>query len=185
MSSRFRYSRSRRRWPTSISRPRREAWSFLWSFRCSVSSEIRLLSTAIWTSVEPVSVSPRPCSATISAFCSFVRDMVADRLPGRTRRRPSSPEHRVPGRLDEGREQPPLEPALGRDRHLRDRGRRAGGGEVRPDEVAEAPEDRSPPVPLHRLETVGVVPEDDVGARVHHAVPEGHLEVPRPGVELD
>src|ERR1035438_6071943 len=40
-----------------MSRPRREAWSFLWVLKCSVSSPIRSLRIAIWTSGEPVSVS--------------------------------------------------------------------------------------------------------------------------------
>src|SRR5579864_8158612 len=56
----------RRRWPTSLSRPRRDAWSLGWSRRCSVSDVMRSLSTATWTSVEPVSVSWRRCSAMIS-----------------------------------------------------------------------------------------------------------------------
>src|ERR1035438_10165522 len=40
-----------------MSRPRREAWSFLCVLKCSVSSPIRSLRIAIWTSGEPVSVS--------------------------------------------------------------------------------------------------------------------------------
>src|SRR5208337_995227 len=40
-----------------MSRPRREAWSFLCILKCSVSSPIRSLRIAIWTSGEPVSVS--------------------------------------------------------------------------------------------------------------------------------
>ena len=45
----------RRRLPTSISRPRREWWSFACVRRCSVSSLIRSVSSATCTSAEPVS----------------------------------------------------------------------------------------------------------------------------------
>src|SRR5208283_209128 len=38
-------------------RPRREAWSFLCVLKCSVSSPMRVLKMAIWTSGDPVSVS--------------------------------------------------------------------------------------------------------------------------------
>src|SRR5918997_1560043 len=72
MSERWRYLSSRRRLPTSISSPRREWWSLRCSRRCSVSSLMRAVSSATWTSVEPVSASPRPYSATISRFLSAV-----------------------------------------------------------------------------------------------------------------
>src|SRR3954465_10020615 len=48
---------SRRRRPTSRSRPRRLWWSCLCIFRCSVRSLIRRVSIATWTSGEPVSFS--------------------------------------------------------------------------------------------------------------------------------
>src|SRR5215217_5091789 len=68
----WRYLSRRRRWPTSISRPRREWWSFLCSRRCSVRWLMRAVSRATWTSVDPVSLSPLPWRATISCFCSTV-----------------------------------------------------------------------------------------------------------------
>src|SRR5919112_3373993 len=72
MSLACRYLSRRRRLPTSISSPRREWWSLRCSRRCSVSSLMRAVSSATWTSVEPVSASPRPYSATISRFLSAV-----------------------------------------------------------------------------------------------------------------
>src|SRR5918998_1911761 len=72
MSLACRYLSRRRRLPTSINRPRREWWSLRCSRRCSVSSLMRAVSSATWTSVEPVSASPRPYSATISRFLSAV-----------------------------------------------------------------------------------------------------------------
>ena len=56
--------------PTSMSSPRREWWSLRCSRRCSVSSLMRAVSRATWTSVEPVSSSPRPCLATMSRLAS-------------------------------------------------------------------------------------------------------------------
>ena len=41
-----------------------------WARRCSVSAPIRAVSSATWTSVEPVSASPRPCLATMSRLAS-------------------------------------------------------------------------------------------------------------------
>src|SRR5260221_677903 len=70
MSSRDRYCSSRRRRPTSSSSPWRLWWSCLCTFRCSVRSLIRLLSSAIWTSGEPVSPSLVACAAMISFFTS-------------------------------------------------------------------------------------------------------------------
>src|SRR3954451_4848374 len=55
MSFLARYCSSRRRRPTRSSSPRRLWWSCLWSLRCSVSSAIRLVRTATWTSGDPVS----------------------------------------------------------------------------------------------------------------------------------
>src|SRR4249919_3494860 len=63
----------RRRLPTSISRPRREWWSLLCARRCSVSSLIRSVARAIWTSAEPVSPSARPYLPISSLFFSLVR----------------------------------------------------------------------------------------------------------------
>src|SRR3954467_4176660 len=63
----------RRRLPTSMSRPRREWWSLACVRRCSVSSLIRSVSRAIWTSAEPVSPSARPNLPISSFFFSLVR----------------------------------------------------------------------------------------------------------------
>src|SRR5689334_4852879 len=68
MSVRARYCSSRRRRPTSSSRPRRLWWSCLWTLRCSVRSLIRRVSSATWTSGEPVSPSLVACSAMSSFF---------------------------------------------------------------------------------------------------------------------
>src|SRR3954469_22381483 len=72
MSLAWRYLSSRRRLPTSISRPRREWWSLLCSRRWPVNSLIRSVIRATWTSAEPVSPPPRPCLPISSAFFSFV-----------------------------------------------------------------------------------------------------------------
>src|SRR5829696_9151640 len=72
MSDRWRYLRSRRRLPTSISSPRREWWSLRCSRRCSVRPLMRAVSSATWTSVEPVSSPPWPCLATMSRLFSAV-----------------------------------------------------------------------------------------------------------------
>src|SRR3984957_14213371 len=72
MSVLARYFSSRRRLPTSSSSPRREWWSCLCSFRCSVRSAIRLVSSATWASGEPVSVSCRPYWPRMSFFGSAV-----------------------------------------------------------------------------------------------------------------
>ena len=58
--------------PTSISRPRREWWSLLCARRCSVSSLMRSVSSATWTSAEPVSPSSRPYLPISSCFFSLV-----------------------------------------------------------------------------------------------------------------
>src|SRR4029077_10635716 len=63
----------RRRLPTSISRPRREWWSLLCSRRWPVSSLIRSVSRATWTSAEPVSPSARPYLPISSLFFSLAR----------------------------------------------------------------------------------------------------------------
>src|SRR6187551_2377525 len=76
----------RRRLPTSISSPRREWWSLLWVRRCSVSSLIRAVASAICTSAEPVSPSARPCLPISSLFFSLVRPMSRKRrAPGGSR----------------------------------------------------------------------------------------------------
>ncbi len=49
------YLRSLRRLPTSFNSPRRLAWSFLCCRKCSVSSLMRAVRIAIWTSGDPVS----------------------------------------------------------------------------------------------------------------------------------
>src|SRR3954469_8384218 len=63
----------RRRLPPIFSRPRREWWSLLWVRRCSVSSLMRSVSSATWTSAEPVSPSDRPYLPISSSFLSLVR----------------------------------------------------------------------------------------------------------------
>src|SRR3954447_1602052 len=63
--------RSRRRWPTSNSSPRRLWWSCLCSLRCSVRSRIRWDSSATCTSGEPVSPSAEPYSAMIRFLTSW------------------------------------------------------------------------------------------------------------------
>src|SRR5919201_4981882 len=75
MSWRCRYCSSRRRFPTSIRSPRREWWSFLCSRKCSVSSLMRAVSRATWTSGDPVSLSPRPYFWMTSCFASLVSGM--------------------------------------------------------------------------------------------------------------
>jgi hypothetical protein len=60
------------RFPTIFSRPRREEWSFLCTLRCSVSSLIRLVRIATWTSGEPVSLSLFLYSVMTFCFFSFV-----------------------------------------------------------------------------------------------------------------
>src|SRR5919109_4037294 len=100
MSLLCRYLSRRRRLPTSMSSPRREWWSLRCSRRCSVSSLMRAVSSATWTSVEPVSPSSRPNLATMSRFASAVsvirRTTVAGTgsPTGRLRGR-----RRIPGRL--------------------------------------------------------------------------------------
>src|ERR1700749_4351135 len=66
MSFLARYFSSLRRRPTSSSSPRRLWWSCLCTFRCSVRWLIRLVSSATWTSGEPVSPSLVAYSARIS-----------------------------------------------------------------------------------------------------------------------
>src|SRR5260370_23553882 len=66
MSFLARYFSSLRRRPTSSSSPRRLWWSCLCIFRCSVRWLIRLVSSAIWTSGEPVSPSLVAYSVRIS-----------------------------------------------------------------------------------------------------------------------
>src|SRR6202046_2022141 len=71
MSVLARYFSSRRRLPTSSSSPRRLWWSCWCTLRCSVRSLIRRVSSATWTSGEPVSPSVVACSAMISFFTAF------------------------------------------------------------------------------------------------------------------
>src|ERR1700685_1600475 len=66
MSFLARYFSNLRRRPTSSSSPRRLWWSCLFIFRCSVRWLIRLVSSAIWTSGEPVSPSLVAYSVRIS-----------------------------------------------------------------------------------------------------------------------
>src|SRR5689334_13343706 len=68
MSVFSRYFSSRRRRPTRASRPRRVWWSCLCCLRCSVRSEMRLVSIATWTSGEPVS----PSTVAYSAMMDFL-----------------------------------------------------------------------------------------------------------------
>src|SRR6478735_7695475 len=71
MSFLARYLRSRRRRPTSRSRPRRLWWSCLCILRCSVRSEMRLVSIATWTSGEPVSLATVACVDMISVLVAL------------------------------------------------------------------------------------------------------------------
>src|SRR5262245_11872419 len=82
MSTFCRYFSRRRRRPTSSSRPRRLWWSCLWVFRCSVSSLMRLLSRAIWTSGDPVSPSPVAYSPMMDFLAAVSRDTALLRLTG-------------------------------------------------------------------------------------------------------
>src|SRR5258708_282236 len=75
MSLAARYFSSRRRLPTSWYIPRREWWSCLCALRCSVRSLIRLVSSATWTSGEPVSPSAVPYSARICFFVATSSDI--------------------------------------------------------------------------------------------------------------
>src|SRR5918995_6371684 len=82
MSFLLRYFSSRRRWPTSSSRPRRLWWSCLCSLRCSVRWLMRWVSIATWTSGEPVSFSVRPCSVMI---CFLVAVSIDTQAPSKGR----------------------------------------------------------------------------------------------------
>ena len=104
MSSRFRYSSSRRRRPTSISRPRRLWWSCLWSLRCSVRSAIRVVRTAIWTSAEPVSpVGPGVLRDDCGLVVFRQRHSRTARLPAPTRRPTRQRQGLVGGSRSRGR----------------------------------------------------------------------------------
>src|SRR4051795_10039384 len=85
----WRYLSSRRRWPTSMSSPRREWWSLLCSRRCAVRSLMRWVSRAIWTRLLPVSCSFSPNCEMISRLRSWVRLMRQRRVAGSSRDRPS------------------------------------------------------------------------------------------------
>ena len=50
------------------SRPRREWWSLTCALKCGVSSLMRAVSSATWTSGEPVSLRARACAVTISVL---------------------------------------------------------------------------------------------------------------------
>src|SRR5690242_4582380 len=76
MSVRARYCSRRRRRPTRSSSPRRLWWSCLWLFRCSVRSLIRRVSSATWTSGEPVSPSLVAYSAMIWFLTAVSSDTV-------------------------------------------------------------------------------------------------------------
>src|SRR6476660_5817631 len=66
----IRYARRRRRWPTSLRRPRREWLSLGKLARCRFRSRIRSVRSAIWTSGEPVSPSLVAYPVMISVFAS-------------------------------------------------------------------------------------------------------------------
>src|SRR5262245_21778882 len=90
MSARYRgrsvfcryFSRSERLL-TILSRPRRDAWSFLFARMCSVRLLIRSVRSATCTSGEPLSLSARRWVAMIWVLRSFVIDMVASAHPNR------------------------------------------------------------------------------------------------------
>src|SRR3954470_14072188 len=71
-----------------MSSPRREWWSFLCERRCSVSSLMRCVSSAICTRVLPVSWAFSPNWATISLLRSWVSVMRQRRVAGSPRDRP-------------------------------------------------------------------------------------------------
>ncbi len=83
-----RYARSRRRLPTILSRPRRDAWSFRWVLRCSVRSLMRAVKMAIWTSGLPVSWPLAPCCCDDALLVVF-RDHGRSSADLRYGRRPS------------------------------------------------------------------------------------------------
>ncbi len=86
-----RYRRSRLRFPTIISSPLRLWLSFLWTLRCSVKWLIRSVSSATWTSGEPVSVACLPNDSTTD-WLSFTRVFPSRGRSGRTPRREPSRE---------------------------------------------------------------------------------------------
>src|ERR1051325_4385457 len=88
MSLSCRYFSRRRRRPTRSSSPRRLWWSCLWLLRCSVRSLIRRVSSATWTSGDPVSPSLVAYSAMIWFLTAVSSDTglllkVVTRRPGR------------------------------------------------------------------------------------------------------
>src|SRR6187200_2585625 len=103
---------------------------------------MRVVSTATWTSAEPVSPSERAYSVMICCFSSLVIVMRSASLPAGTRGAPRrararSAEHGVAGRGDERRQQTSPEPALWRHADLGDGRGGAGNRQVRPHEVAQ------------------------------------------------
>src|SRR5258708_16056028 len=106
MSFLDRYCSSRLRRPTSSSSPWRLWWSCLCTLRCSVRSWIRRVSSATWTSGEPVSPSLVACPAMISFFTAVSSGTL---LPGCLLDR-----HRTPGGYsrapDRARDHPPRSP---------------------------------------------------------------------------
>src|SRR5919109_355444 len=103
MSARCRYFSSLRRWPTSMSRPRREWWSLRCSRRCAVRSLTRWVSSAICTRVLPVSWAFSPNWAMISRLRSWVSVMRQRRVAGSSCDRPGLADvaaHLLDERLD-------------------------------------------------------------------------------------
>ena len=95
-SSRLKYRNKADRLPTSLSKPRLDAWSFLCSRRWSVRCVIVSVMSAIWTSGEPVSFSWTRKPSTIwllgvLAICIIAARLLTRGCPGRQRWRPDSP----------------------------------------------------------------------------------------------
>src|SRR5918999_3028500 len=114
-------------------------------------------------------VSSSTSSTVGPAIQAIIEPALAPRAAG------SGLQDRVAGGLDIRWEKLSLQRAVLPDPDLGD-GR--GGPfrrEVRPHEVAEPPENRAAVIHVHRLETVGMMPEDDVGAGLHEAVSQLHL----------
>src|SRR3954468_12163128 len=158
MSVFSRYFRSRRRRPTSPSRPRRVWWSCLCVLRCSVRSAMRLESIATCTSGEPVSLSTVAYSAMMaclvavsSATWLFLR--FAGVRPGSS----------SPGQGDTPPSRLGVSPAYqravraGRRRSAGERDRLLLGLGARLEQVVEEPQQ------LHRVERLGQEVVDALG----------------------
>src|SRR5664279_4153800 len=135
MSVRARYCNSRRRRPTSSSRPRRLWWSCLCVFRCSVKPRMRSVSMATCTSGEPVSrstvaysVISRDFTALSSGTC-LLRGLV--RAPGRGHRSVRAHRRRNPAYVDSSNPLPRSARVALRQRHASAPGQRVATIDIR------------------------------------------------------